>query len=77
MTKDLLVEGWDQTGSRCYGFRRVARPMTAVRQAEEYILDRGATRVYIRRDGRAIGTYSNGFWRVEDEALQAALDGDR
>lgn len=77
MTKDLLVEAWDQSGSRCYGFRRVARPMTAVRQAEAYILDQGATRVYIRRDGRAVAAYSNGFWRIEEDALRVALEGDR
>lgn len=70
------VEGWD--GLTAIGSRFVARPATAIREAQHLALDLGATIVWVRRDdGTAVYTMDAGlFWKrhAGDERLAAAIE---
>lgn len=67
------VEGWARMSA--VGFRTVARPLTAIREAQHLIIDKGADRVIVRRDGQAVAEMGDTmhFQYVRDEALQAEV----
>lgn len=64
------IEGW--SGLDAVGFRSVQRPTTVVTHTEHLILDRGADRVTVRRDGEIVAECNGALvWqRVKDQAIE-------
>lgn len=73
--KQYSIEAW--RGVEAVGFQTRSRPDVVVREADAYVVDEGADRVYIRRIdlGNALVGERDGFaWkRMDDLAVEAVL----